>query len=76
MALINSVAYSNNKTKQKLNQMVNEISDKITRRQQEKWMNIPKNILRPDKKHDGYLKVSYCKLIKSSDQKIFIRKGL
>ena len=30
MSLINSVAYSNNKTKQKLNQMVNEISGKIS----------------------------------------------
>jgi len=29
VCLINSVAYSNNKTKQKLNQMVHEISDKI-----------------------------------------------
>lgn len=33
-SLINSVAYSNNKTKQKLNQMVTELSDKIGRRQQ------------------------------------------
>ena len=33
-ALINSVAYSNNKTKQKLNQMVTEISEKIARKTQ------------------------------------------
>ena len=35
MSLINSVAYSNNKTKQKLNQMVNEISDKVKSRRQQ-----------------------------------------